>query len=144
MFVIIKLEYSMSLSVLCVIDFSESSKKALRWAVDNAAADKSHLTILYPYRLVHVPYGESPIALRKKIEEEANRNFQILEKDLLLNKAISYDFKTEVGFIADRVEEHTKNRPINFLVIDKNIRTNNKESFDDLMEIMHVPMLIVP
>lgn len=134
----------MSLSILCVIDFSESSKKALQWAVQNASTDKSHLTILYPYRLIHVPYGESAMALRKKIEEEANRNFQILEKDLLLNKHISYDFKTEVGFIADRVEEHTKNQPINFLVIDKNIRTNNKESFDDLMENMHVPMVIIP
>ena len=145
MFVSTKLVlFLMSLSILCVIDFSESSKKALQWAVSSASNDKSHLTILYPYRLIHVPLGESAMALRKKIEEEANRNFKILEKDLLLDKKISYDFKTEVGFIADRVEEHTKVQPINFLVIDKNIRTSNKEAFDDLMESTHVPVVIVP
>ena len=133
----------MSLSILCVIDFSESSKNALKWAVMHTHSD-AHLTILYPYRLIHVPYGESAMGLRKKIEEEANRNFQILEKDLLLDKKISYDFKTEVGFIADRVEEHNRKQPINFLVINKNIRTTNKESFDDLVENTRVPMVIIP
>jgi hypothetical protein len=126
-----------------VIDFSESSKNALQWAVNNTHSG-AHLTILYPYRLIHVPYGESPMALRRKIEDEANRNFQILERDFLMNKNISYDFKTEVGFLADRVEEHNKKQPINFLVIDKNIRINNKESFDELMETTPVPMVIIP
>jgi hypothetical protein len=82
--------------------------------------------------------------MRRKIEDEANQNFKILETDLLLNKQISYDFKTEVGFIADRVEEHSKNHPINFLVVNKNVRMNNKESFDDLMENMQVPLVIIP
>jgi len=134
----------MSLSILCVIDFSESSKKALEWAVENARTYQSHLTVLYPYRLNHLKNGENIMALRRKIEDEANQNFKILENDLLLNKHISYDFKTEVGFVADRVEEHSKNHPINFLVIDKSIRTSNKESFDDLMENMQVPLVIIP
>ena len=82
--------------------------------------------------------------MRKKIEDEAHQNFKILESDLLLNKHISYDFKTEVGFIADRVEEHAKNHPINFLVIDKSLRASNKESFDDLMENTQVPLVIIP
>ena len=134
----------MSSSILCVIDFSESSRKAVQWAVKNARTYKSHITVLYPYRLTRPQYGENIVALRKKIEEEANRNFQIIENDLLRDKDISYDFKTEVGFIADRVEEHAKNNPINFLVIDKNIRTNNKESFDDLVAATQVPMVIIP
>jgi len=134
----------MTLSILCVIDFSDSSRNALQWAADNARTYQLHLTVLYSYRLNHVRHGESIVALRKKIEDEANQNFKILENDLLLNRHISYDFKTEVGFIADRVEEHSKNHPINFLVIDKNIRTSNKESFDDLMEHMQVPLVIIP
>ena len=135
---------SMSLSILCVIDFSESSKKALEWAAENARTYESHLTVLYSYRLIDIRNGENIIELRRKIEDEANRNFKILENDLLLNKHISYDFKTEVGFIAGRVEEHVKNHPINFLVIDKNLRMSNKESFDDLMENTQVPLLIIP
>ena len=84
------------------------------------------------------------MALRKKIEDEANKNFELLEKDLLLDKQISYDFKTEVGFIADRVEEYAKTHSINFLVVDKNIRTTNKESFDDLLAATEVPLVIIP
>lgn len=134
----------MSASILCVIDFSASSRKALQWAVANARTHKSHLTVLYPYRLTRAQYGESAIAMRKKIEDEAQKNFGILEHDLLLDKKVSYDFKTEVGFIADRVEEYTKNHSVNFLVIDKNIRATNKESFDDLVENMQVPLVIIP
>ena len=134
----------MSLSILCVIDFSESSKKVLQWAAENARTNQSHLTILYSYRLTPVRNGESIVALKRKIEDEANQNFKILETDLLLDKHITYDFKTEVGFIADRVQEHSKNHPMNFLVIDKSIRTSNKESFDDLMENMQVPLVIIP
>lgn len=134
----------MSASILCVIDFSASSRKALQWAVANAGTHKSHLTVLYSYRLTRAQYGESAIAMRKKIEDEAQKNFGILEQDLLLDKKISYDFKTEVGFIADRVEEYAKNHAINFLVIDKNIRATNKESFDDLVENMQVPLVIIP
>ena len=134
----------MSLSILCVIDFSKSSKKALQWAIKNASTYRSHLTVLYPYRLTHAQYGQSIMALRKKIEDEANKNFELLEKDLLLDKQISYDFKTEVGFIADRVEEYAKTHSINFLVVDKNIRTTNKESFDDLLAATEVPLVIIP
>jgi hypothetical protein len=134
----------MQLSILCVIDFSESSKKALQWAIANANAHKSHLTVLYPYRLTRAQYGESAIAMRKKIEDEALKNFGLLEKDLLLNGKISYDFKSEVGFLADRVEEHTKNHPVSFMVIDKNIRAGNKESFDDLVENTQIPLVIIP
>ena len=134
----------MSLSILCVIDFSESSKKVLQWAAENARTNQSHLTVLYSYRLTPVRNGESIVALKRKIEDEANQNFKILETDLLLDKHITYDFKTEVGFIADRVQEHSKNHPMNFLVIDKSIRTSNKESFDDLMENMQVPLVIIP
>lgn len=131
-------------SVLCVIDFSDSSRNTLRWAIANAKTHKSHLTVLYPYRLTKAQYGESVIALRKKIEEEAENNFKVLEKDLLANKKLSYDFKTEIGFLADRVEEHTKSHSVVFMVIDKNLRKGNRESFDDLIESTDVPLVIVP
>jgi hypothetical protein len=102
------------------------------------------LTVLYPYRLTRAQYGESALALRKKIEDEAKNSFKALEKDLLANKKLSYDFRTEIGFLADRVEEHTKNHSVVFMVIDKNLRKGNRESFDDLIESTDVPLVIIP
>ncbi len=134
----------MSSSILCVIDFSDSSRKVLQWAVESAAYNRAHLTVLYPYRLTRLPFGESAVAMRKKIEEQAIKNFKTLETELLKDKNISYDFKSEVGFLSDRVEEHAKRNPLSCVVIDKSIRSINRESFDDLVEHAHVPVVIVP
>jgi nucleotide-binding universal stress UspA family protein len=134
----------MAASVLCVIDLSDSSRKALQWAIANARTNRAHLTILYPYRLIRGENGETVREMRRKIEEKAQENFGILERDFLRGGKVSYDFRTEVGFLADRVEEHTKNNHINFLVINKNLRSANKESFDDLVENSQVPLVIIP
>jgi len=134
----------MTKSVLCVIDFSDSSKKALQWAVCKACTMNTHLTILHPFRLIPLKNGESVLSMKQKIEDDALRNFQNLEKDFLIGKGITYDFKSEVGFVADRVGDHARNHPINCMVIDKNMSLVNKESFEALVENLHVPMVIVP
>jgi hypothetical protein len=133
----------MAKSILCTIDFSEGSRQALSWAVGIALELNMHLTILYTYRLIQSPNG-NVVQLKKQLEEDAARNFTQLEKDLLLGRQLSYDFRTEVGFMADRVENHTRQHAISFLVMDKNMSSSSKESFDELFEHIHVPLVIVP
>jgi hypothetical protein len=133
----------MSKSILCTIDFSASSRQALVWAIDIAQELHMHLTILYTYRLLHAP-GSNVVQLKKKLEEEALQKFSDLEREILLGRDITYDFRTEVGFVADRVEDHTRHHPISFLVMDKNMSTANRETFEDLFEHIHVPVVIVP
>ncbi len=134
----------MTTSILCVIDFSNPSNRALKWAIANASKLKMHLTVLYPYRLIQPRNGESLLRMKEKIENEAVESFRIIEKDLLINRGLSYDFKSEVGFVADRVEEHAKSHDINFLVMDKTIFTLDKELSDDLVEYLTVPLVIIP
>lgn len=133
----------MANTILCTIDFSQSSRQAVHWAATMAQQLKVHLTILYTYRLIHVPAGEV-LQLKRKVEDEARRQFETLEKELLAGKGISYDFKIEIGFVSDRIEDHAKKNELNFLVIDKNISTNSKDTFDELLEHIHVPTLVVP
>lgn len=133
----------MSKAILCTIDFSESSKQALRCAAALARDLRTHLTILYTYRLIREKNVEI-FKRKKEIEEEATLNFLAIEKELLKDLGISYDFKTEVGFVADRVEAYAEKTPISFLVIDKNMAADSKETFDELMESTQVPMVIVP
>ena len=133
----------MSKTILCTIDFSQSSRQTLRCAATLARDLQAHLTILYTYRLIRVKNDEV-FERKKKIEEEAAQNFITIEKELLKDIGISYDFKTEVGFVADRVEAYGRKNPIGFLVIDKNMTVDSKEAFDELMENMQVPMVIVP
>jgi hypothetical protein len=127
---------------LCTIDFSNASRQALLWAIDMAEELNMHLTILYTYRLIHSP-DSNVVQMKSKLEEEASQKFSQLEKDLLLGRKLSYDFRTEVGFMADRVENHARLNPISFLVMDKNMSTSN-ETFEELFEHVHVPLVIVP
>jgi nucleotide-binding universal stress UspA family protein len=130
-------------TILCTIDFSDSSKHALQWAIVISRELKTHLTVLYTYRL-RVIQKEEVVQMRKKLENDAIKIFSAWEKELLKGRGISYDFKTEVGFISDRIEEHTKHNPVSFLVMGKNNSASNKESFDDLVKHIDIPLVIVP
>lgn len=128
--------------ILCTIDFSEASKAALRWSIDLAKRLHSHITILYTYRLNK--QTEGAVTMKKNMEEEAKINFSELERELLAGTGLTYDFKTEVGFVADRVEEHAKKKNVGFLVMGKGMTVGSKEAFEELMEHLQVPLIIVP
>lgn len=104
---------------------------------------RAHLSILYTYRLNQPRSGEV-VMMKKVIEQEAKQKFQKLETELLIDQGISYDFKIEVGFISDRIEDHAKRNSLDFVVMDKTMKLNSNESFEELMEHIHVPMLVVP
>nr|WP_302180053.1 universal stress protein [Chryseosolibacter indicus] len=133
----------MAKTILCTIDMSQSSRQAIQWAIKMAQQLRGHLTILYTYRLIQSRSGEV-IQLKKQMEAQAQQQFELLEKELLISSGISYDFRTEIGFVSDRIEDHARKNNLNFLVMDKNITNNSRETIEELMENVHVPMLLVP
>jgi nucleotide-binding universal stress UspA family protein len=133
----------MSKTILCAIDFSEDSKETLRWAATMAVSLQAHLTILYVYRLIKSGDGEV-MQLKKKLEEAAYRKFEILEKEILIPIKNSYDFVMEVGFVYDRIEDHTKKQSILLLVTDKSLIAANQENLEDIVNHIQVPLAIIP
>jgi hypothetical protein len=134
---------SMPQTILCTIDFSDDSKETLRWAATMANSLKAHLTILYTYRLIKS--GEIEVLqMKKRLEESAYRKFQILETEILKSGELSYDFVMEVGFVYDRIEDHTRKQPILFLVTDKNLIATNRENYEEIVQHIQVPLVIVP
>ena len=130
-------------SILCTIDFSKSSREAVQWAVQLAQQLNAHITILYTYRLIQYRPGEA-LQLKRDIEASATHQFELLEKELLENKGVSYDFKVEIGFVADRVEDYAKKNSLNVLITNKNLHNGGRESLDELIEHIRVPLLVVP
>jgi hypothetical protein len=130
-------------SILCTIDFSRSSSEALQWAVQLAKQLNAHVTILYTYRLIQYRAGEA-LQLKRDIEATAMAQFAILEKEVLKDAGVSYDFKMEIGFIADRVGDFARKHTLNFLITNKSLQYNGRESLDELIELVHVPLLVVP
>jgi nucleotide-binding universal stress UspA family protein len=130
-------------TILCTVDFSSSTRHSLEWAVSLAQHMRAHLSVLYTYRLIQPRSGEI-VNIKKIIEQEAKQKIEVLEKEYLQPSGISYDFKIEVGFVTDRIEDRAKKNTLDFVVMDKTMRSNSNESFDDLVEHIHVPMLLVP
>lgn len=82
--------------------------------------------------------------MKKVIEDEARQKFQAIEKEYLAKTGIAYDFKIEIGFVSDRIEDHAKNNALNFVVMDKHVRANSNETIEELIERVHVPILLIP
>jgi len=132
----------MTKEVLYITDFTDSSKEALKWSIWLAKVIKTKLTILYTYRLFK--NAEEVVDMKNRIEKEASKMFVELEAEHLIGKGIVYGFKTEVGFIADRVEERTKNNCISYVVMGKGLTLRNKETVCELMDTLQVPFVIIP
>ncbi len=133
----------MSNGILCTVDFSRGSEDAVKWAISLATQLGCALTILYTYRLTKNIEGDV-VAYKKKIEREAADKFAKWETELLKPAGIKYKFKIEIGFMADRVEDHAKKNAVSFLVMDRNMSKQNRETFNDLVEHVNVPLVIVP
>ncbi len=129
-------------AIVCITDFSPSSNLALRWSVAMAEKIKAHLTVLHTFRLLHTNGLGMQMKLRQ--EEQANKDFSVIEKSLLMGHPITYEFKTEVGFIADRIEDLERKNPIDLIVLSEKIRENNKEIFDELLQRIKMPLTIIP
>jgi nucleotide-binding universal stress UspA family protein len=132
----------MTEGILCTVDFSDNSKKILGWAADLAQKLGKHLTVLHTYRLLN--RNEEALEMKRKLEADALKKFSALEKDILQGKRISYDFKSEVGFVSDRVKNRTKKNEIDLLVIGRNGYASDSESLKELMENISAPVVIVP
>lgn len=130
-------------TVLCVIDFSTSAEKALRSAAQWAIKNNARITILHPYRLNQVVKMEDLGKVKRDIDEQAALNFKKLSH-LLTNGNISYDFRSEVGFLTDRIQEHIRRSNIKMLVVNKDLAEANREAMNELTHQLEIPVIIVP
>ncbi len=130
-------------NILCTLDFSDSTDQAMEWGILMARQLKAHLTFLYTFRLIQSNSGEL-MKLKHTMEDEARKKFELLEKKYLQDKKISYDFQIEIGFISDRIEDHASKNNLNFVVLGKRNNANDHETLQELVDHIHVPMLLLP
>jgi nucleotide-binding universal stress UspA family protein len=133
---------AMTNEILCTIDFTESSKEALKLSLKMARELQAKLTILFTYRLIK--YNGEAVAMKKEIERTAAEKFEVLEKELLKDAGVDYEFTTEVGFVDDRIEHHAREHKIGFLVMGQSMRTKTRDTFNGLVSQLQIPLVIVP
>ncbi len=135
-------------TILCAIDFSESSLQTLKWALAIGQQTQAHVTILFCYRLITENNDGEMIDLKKNMENEALKKFNQIEKKLKKTELGSFQFITEVGFFPHRIEMYIRKSPVSLLVMENSIVQNFEEykklSFDEFLKNSGVPVLIVP
>lgn len=134
--------------ILCVIDLSEKSIQVLEVAARMAYAYKSHLTILFPYRLIDNGYKGEVSKLKIKLEQEAKEKFMLMKSRVPLLGQLSWEFQPEIGFPADRVNSFVKRNKVDSVVISQRQATLmnevNQWALQNLITNSRLPFMIVP
>ena len=136
-------------AVLCALDFNEVSSTVLEVAMEMALLFKAHLTILFSYRLIDHQEMGNISELKSKIEGEARNRFNDLEQKVLTHHpGVSYEFRTEIGFLSDRIENFTRKNQVGMIVIGQQLAENINEhkglSLHDFISGVKLPVVLVP
>jgi hypothetical protein len=104
---------------------------------------RAHLSIRYAYRLLQSRGGDA-FHLKRSIEDEARQKFLHIEHDHLAGKGVAYDFEIEVGFVSNLIGDYAKKNNLNLIIMDKHVNTRSGETFEELINTLQVPMLLIP
>jgi nucleotide-binding universal stress UspA family protein len=134
--------------ILCVIDLTKSSATVLDTAVRIASAFKTHLVILFPYRLVDYTYTGDLSALNSKLLNDAKAKFSELKQRGEIINHFSYEFLPEIGFSSDRITSFLKTDQADMIVIGQqqanSMNELDKSALQDLITNSKLPFTIVP
>jgi hypothetical protein len=134
--------------ILCVIDLTQSSAAVLDTAVRIASAFKTHLVILFPYRLIDYSYTGELSALNSKLMCDAKEKFSALKPQSEIVNHFSYEFRPELGFSSDRITSFLKTDEADMVVIGQQqanaMNDLSKSTLQDLIKNSKLPFTIVP
>jgi nucleotide-binding universal stress UspA family protein len=134
--------------ILSVIDLTQTTTQVLEVAARMAYAYKSHLTILFPYRLIDKGYSGEISKLKLKLEQEARDKFLSIKAQVPLLDQISYDLQTEIGFPADRINAFLRKNKVDAIVIGQrqanSINETGNLALQNLIKTSKLPFTIVP
>ncbi len=135
-------------TILCAIDFSESSLHALKWALTLAQLSQAQVVILFCYRLITEEDDGESLNMKRDMETKALEQFHEIEKKLVDVPSVPYQFVTEIGFFSSRIEMFIRKSPVSMLVMGNSVISNFNEyknlSFDQFLLKTKIPVVIVP
>lgn len=119
----------------------------MRCAIEVAMRHRTDLIVLFSYRLAQ-PFEGTIAGYRKNIESKARADFEELVEKVSLNGRVKYEFRSEIGFLSDRIEAYIEKNDVGVIVIGHEMaNTMNDHRSMTLQQFIHnikVPILIVP
>lgn len=134
------------MTILCPVDFSEDSIRALKYAFELAEEINGNVTVLYSYRLIQPDRNGQILSFKKDKEAEAHAKF--LQTYESLNRKVPYKFIIEIGFLSDSIESHIRKNHIDMVVVGREMCSSLNDhkgySAEMFLYSITVPVVIVP
>lgn len=135
-------------TILCAIDFSESSLQALKWTMRMAQLYEAEVTFLFCYRLITVSDEGESLNVKRDMEADALNRFHQIEAKCIRVTTVPYQFVMEIGFFSSRIELFMRRSPVSLLVLGTSMIKDFNEyknlSFDQFLSATKIPVIIAP
>ncbi len=144
-------DYSMMFDkILFPTDFSESSNKALGFAIEVSQYNQAELVVLYAFRLINGPelsQSINRVDLKREIEKKAILDFKPWDKRL--NKVgLDYSFLSEVGFLNDRILSTVQSKNIDLVIlcdeVQKKVEEKDGGGRERFIHELQCPVMLIP
>jgi len=133
--------------ILCALDLTPSSKHSMRVALEMANQYKTKVIGLFAYRLVQPATG-TVSDYRKSVEKQAKDDFEQMIRQMNFNGSVNYEFRSEIGFLTDRIDDYLHKSEVGMLVMSQDMADSINEhkglSLQHFIHSLKVPLLIVP
>jgi len=133
------------------MDFSETSEKALSFALNIASNTKAKLWILHSYRLIEpVPEyaGFGPFNLKEELEKMGKEKFRSIEEKYLGNVLFTYEFLLEIGFPEDTIATALDFYDIDMVIMGTQGSSGVSEILGSttghIIDTISCPVLVIP
>ena len=120
-------------------DFSPDSVISAKAAIAYCIENNIELFFLHTYRLIKPTSDVDMInsSFKRELESNSIKAFNELENKFLIESGIKYHFRSEVGFLLDRMAYSTRNDKIDLLIfcdsifqqVKSSIKTDEKGDF---------------
>ncbi|MEM1408349.1 MAG: universal stress protein [Bacteroidota bacterium] len=133
--------------ILYPTDFSENSIRTMDYALRVSKNQSAELILLYAYRLINSGNSDH-ISHRNNVAEHGRKNYETVNKELLINSEVGHTYLSEVGFIEDRILATVNENDIDLVLICdsvyKAIESQNKNGNERLLKRISCPLMLVP
>lgn len=131
--------------VLCAFNLGESADSVVKSAVAHSVRLNLPLMILCSYRLIQTNASEEVVAVKKRFERMAFKQIKSISTP---DTGIQPSFRTEIGFLSDRVESFIKAGKVNLLVVGNSTAATIYEhkglTLKEFVKKINVPVLVIP
>ena len=131
--------------ILCAFNLGETADEAVKKAGVLGGLFKLPVMLLCSYRLIQAKDSEEVLGIKKRYELLAAEKLKQINKT---QPAMKLSFRSEIGFLTDRIESFLKSEKVKYLVISNETAATIHEqkglTINEFIDKVKIPVMVVP